>query len=168
MSKTKFSPLLVLILLWIIYTAMIVTTYEQWPASVATHFDLRGQPNGWMDRIPNIVAYGVLGVALPMFVYGIFCLASIFPSRFVNIPRREYWLAPERRDATMRELRRQSLWLGSLILLFLMGLYAITLEANQHLPPRLSSNWVLLHLAGFFLGLAIWVVLLLRRFWKAE
>lgn len=167
MSKS-ISPLWILFLLWNLFGALIAVTYDQWPDNVATHFDLGGNPNGWMSRNVNLVAFVVLGLTPPLFIYGIFCLAGIFPTRFVNLPRREYWLAPERRDATMRELRRQSLWLGCLMVLFAAGLYVITFEANQQNPAKLSSNYVLLHLGGFFLGMAVWVIFLLRRFWKTE
>ncbi len=59
-----------------------------------------------MSREVNIAVYLALGVALPLFFYGIFALAGFFPTRFVNLPNREYWLASERKAATMRELRR--------------------------------------------------------------
>ena len=159
------SPLWILILLWILYGAMIVVTYDHWPPRVATHFDLQGNPNGWMSRNANVVVFAVLGVALPICMYGIFSLARFIPVRFVNLPRREYWLAPERLDATLRELRRQALWLGCLVVLFIAGLYVVTLLANQQNPAQLDSSLVLALLGGFLLGLAIWVVFLLRRFW---
>jgi serine/threonine-protein kinase len=164
MSHYRLLPLWMMFLLWTLFGVLIVATYDSWPAEVATHFDLGGNPNGWMSRSANLVAFLALGFGLPIAMYGIFSLAGFFPARFVNLPRREYWLAPERRDATMRELRRQSLWLGCLSVLFVAGLYISTLEANLQKPAKLSSNSVLLVLGGFFAGLAIWVVLLLRRF----
>ncbi len=168
MNKTRLSPLLILILLWIVFAGLLAATYAQWPAQVATHFDLRGQPDGWMDRVWNIVAYAGLGVGLPLMIYGIFSLTSLFPTSMINLPRREYWLAPERREATFVELRRQALWLGCLIVLFVAGLYILTLDANRQNPPQLSLMASLSLLVGFFLGVAIWVAFLFRRFWKAE
>lgn len=168
MSYNRLSPLWVLFLLWVLFGALIAATYTAWPAQVAAHFDLAGKPNGWMSREANLVAFVALGFLLPLFIYGIFCLTSVFPTQLINLPRREYWLAPERRDATLRELRRQALWLGCLIILFIAGLYVVTLLANQQNPAQLDSSHVLLLLGGFFAGLAIWVVLLYRRFGKAE
>jgi len=168
MIKTRHSPLLVLLLLWIVFAVLLVVTYGQWPALVATHFDLGGNPDRWMDRAWNSVAYAALGIGMPLVIYGGFSLASVLPAQFVNLPRREYWLAPERRAETLGELRRQSLWFGSLILLFVAGLYVITLDANQQQPAKLSTTAVLILLAGFLLGVAIWVASLFRRFWKTE
>ena len=168
MPKTRLSPLLILILLWILFGGLLAATYTQWPAQVATHFDLRGTPDRWMDRVWNIVAYSALGVGLPLMIYGIFSLCSRFPTNMINLPRRDYWLAPERRAATFVELRRQALWLGCLIVLFVAGLYVLTLEANRHDPPQLSLSGTTALLGGFFVGVAIWVALLYRRFWKAE
>lgn len=168
MSKTRLSPLLILILLWIGFGGLLAATFAQWPAQVATHFDLRGKPDGWMERVWNIVAYACLGIGLSLMICGIFSLCSRLPTSMVNLPRREYWLAPERRAATFVELRRQALWLGCLIVLFVAGLYVLTLDANRHNPPQLSLIATFSLLGGFFLGVAIWVALLYRRFWKAE
>ena len=168
MTKTRLSPLWILFLLWVLFGALLAATYTQWPAQVATHFNLQGKPDAWMDSIWNIVAYAGLGIGLPLMMYGIFSLTSLFPTSCINIPQREYWLAPERRAATFRELRRQSLWLGCLMVLFVAGLYVLTLDANQGNPPQLSLVATMALLAGFLLGVAIWVALLFRRFWKPE
>lgn len=168
MNKNQISPRLVLGLLWILFAALLGATAGYWPERVATHFNFEGQPNGWMSRRANLIAYSALAYGLPIAVYGIFCLTRVLPVGLVNLPRREYWLAPERREETLRELQRQSLWLGCLMVLFAAGLYAMTLEANQHDPAQLAPQYVLWHLGGFFAGLVIWVVLLLRRFSKTE
>ncbi len=168
MTKTRLSSLLVLIMLWIVFGALLVATYGQWPAQVATHFDLRGNPDSWLDRAWNIVAFAALGFGMPLFFYGVFSLTSVLPASMVNLPRRDYWLAPERRAATLRELRRQSLWFGCLIVLFAIGLYVLTLDANQQNPPKLSTLAAFLLLGIFLLAVAIWVALLYRRFWKLE
>jgi len=167
MSQPRLSPLWIMFLLWVLFGVLLAATYDQWPAQVATHFDLQGNPNGWMSRAGNLVAHVLLAVGMPLLIYGIFSLTSLFPTQLINLPRREYWLAPERRAETLRELRRQSLWLGCLIILFTAGLYVVTLLANQDNPPKLDPRGVLLVLGGFLLSLAIWVVFLLRRFSKA-
>jgi hypothetical protein len=168
MSKPRLSPLWILFLLWVLFGALLAATYGEWPAQVATHFNLQGKPDSWMDRVWNLVAYAALGIGLPLFIYGIFALSSLFPTNLINLPQRDYWLAPERRAATFVELRRQALWLGCLIVLFVAGLYLITLDANRQQPVALSPMYVALLLAAFFLGVAIWVAFLFRRFWKPE
>jgi serine/threonine-protein kinase len=168
MSQPRLSPLWIMFLLWVLFGALLAATYDQWPEHVATHFNLEGDPDGWMGRETNIAVYLALGFAMPLILYGIFSLVGIFPTRFVNMPQRDYWLAPERKAVTMRELRRQSLWLGCLMLLFFAGLYVLALEANQQNPVKLSVKSMLLLLGGFLSGVAVWVVLFYRRFWKAE
>jgi hypothetical protein len=168
MNKARLSPWWTLFLLWLLLGGLLAATYGEWPAQAATHFDLRGKPDAWMDRVWNSVAYAGLGVGLPLMIYGIFSLTSLLPTSLINLPRRDYWLAPERRAATFVELRRQALWLGCLIVLFVAGLYLLTLDANRQDPPQLSLAGTFALLGGFFVGVAIWVALLYRRFWKAE
>lgn len=44
--------------------AVSVAAYDRLPAMVATHFDLAGQPNGWMPRLMAVTFTPALGAAL--------------------------------------------------------------------------------------------------------
>lgn len=44
--------------------AVSVAAYDRLPAMVATHFDLAGQPNGWMPRLMAVSFTPALGAAL--------------------------------------------------------------------------------------------------------
>jgi uncharacterized membrane protein len=138
-------------------------TYGYLPPVVASHFNATGTPDGWMSRaaylsIMAAVAFGVSALAL-----GTFYCIHYFPSWMINLPQRDYWLAPERRAATSDELFRAAMWLASLETIFILCLHLFVVAANSAQPPRLSSQvWFLL--AGFLLATLIWTIALIRRF----
>lgn len=53
-SKLIRHPALLLAVLYAAYFAMLVRDASRLPERVATHFDFRGQPNGWIHfRLPQ-------------------------------------------------------------------------------------------------------------------
>ena len=76
------------------------------------------------------------------------------PVELINIPRRSYWLASERKRTTMERLVHYILWISNLTMLFLFGLtYVITL-ANYFGTFRLGTIfWVLFILYIIAIGL---------------
>ena len=53
------------------------------------------------------------------------------PVSFINLPHRDYWLAPERRRATSAVMLRFGLWLACLMVLFFTALYGLVVQANS-------------------------------------
>jgi hypothetical protein len=168
MLRFLHNPLFVLLILTAIDGLMLGATRRQLPPSVASHFDIRGNADGWSDTETFVLVFAVLSLGLPLMMVGIFRLTRYLPPSLINLPNRDYWLAPERREETYSVLLRQSLWLACLVQVYVMGLYLLALEANFHDPAQLSVPAMLGLLAGFLLGVAYWVVLLYRRFRKVE
>ena len=160
-------PLFALAICYVIFFAYISFSYADLPAKVASHFDIHGEPNGWMSR-ETCVGFTIgLGILLPALIVGMMAGAGRIPVSFINLPHRDYWLAPERRQAAMAILRRYSFWFASMNVLFVTGLHWLIVRAN--LPgngPHLSSLGIALVAGGFVIGTAIWVRLLLRHFSK--
>ena len=104
---------------------------------------------------------------MPAIIIGMMGGAGKIPVSFVNLPHRDYWLAPERRRVALAILLRYSLWLASMTVLFITGIHRLIVQANQPgQAPHLSGLGIAL-VAGIFLaGTGVWVVLLLRHFSK--
>jgi hypothetical protein len=163
-NKTRLFSITLIALLWIAFAAYVWFTAPQLPERVATHFGGRGQPNGWMTREQHVRFTLIMGTAMPAFVLGVFAFMRRGSGRGLNIPHKDYWLAPERRDATFDFLQNCGRWLAGLLIAFLAGVHYSILAANARSPVALSLA-DLGSVAGFFLAaLAVWVVLLHQRF----
>src|SRR5437762_12723974 len=110
------------------------------PDQVATHFDANGHPNGWMSRAADLLFTALLGGGLPLFISGICFAIRFLPPVMINLPRRDYWLAPERRAETSDYIFRQSLWFGCLMVCFVGGIHLLVVAANQRSSPQLSNG----------------------------
>ena len=133
------------------------------PARVASHFDGAGRPNGWMSRDGLVLFQCVLLLALgALFGFG-GRLLMVTPNGLINLPNKDYWLAPERRAESVAVLGEWMRWVGAGTVAFLMMVFQFTVQANLR-RGRLDSMQFLV-VTGFFLGgLAIAVGWLYRRF----
>ncbi len=139
--------------------------YPRLPATVASHFDGLGAPNDWSGKGGFFALY----IAIVFMLIGVFDLmprwSGARPRFGMKIPNRDYWLAPERIDATRAFFRRQMMLMG--VAHMALAVYAIQLAivANFAAEPRLhpSIGWAL---GAYFVFLAGWLIHLHRHFRK--
>ena len=166
MSKLAI-PLVLLAICYVIFFAFVVGSYGALPEKVASHFDMAGHADGWMSR-ESCVGFTIgLGILMPAFVVAVMAGARKIPISFINLPHRDYWLAPERRKAALGVLFRYSLWFASLNVLFVTGLHGLVVQANM--PgngTHLSTIGLGIVAGGFLGGTAVWAFLLQRKFSK--
>ena len=86
-----------------------------------------------------------------------------FP-RLVNLPHRDYWLAPERREAALAALAGFGWVFACLVTLFVAGMHWAILDAHASVPPRLAEPYVHLLLGASFVALVAWIIALYLRF----
>lgn len=162
MANTK-SPLL--FLLFIACAAVFVWhTSQELPPLVASHFGASGDANGFMPRdfyIRFMLAF-VLG--LPTLMTFVTWRALGGSKARINIPNRDYWLAPERRAETIAFLRAGLLWFGVLLLTFLCFAHWLVVLANQAQPAHLDATWFLGGLGVFAVALLVWLIMLMSHF----
>lgn len=139
-------------------------TVQQWPQRVAIQFNAAGQPGGWASREAHLLLWLAMVVLLPLFMMGVFYSVRFLPDQLINIPHREFWLAGERREQSVRQISRMGYWFTCLLLLFFAVLYWILLAANQAVPPRLPALAMWLLLASFLLAVGGWLVVFYAKF----
>jgi uncharacterized membrane protein len=163
-GKPGYASTIVFFILYAAYVAMVLLTAQDLPERVATHFGFEGRADGWMSRS----AYQIFEIAFPLVIGLIFTgiteLIRFFPAKYVNLPRKDYWLVPERRALTVAMIRSRMTWLACLMTMFFGGLHLLTLEANGVQPAQLPMGGLLMVVMAFLLSLMIWVILLLMRF----
>jgi uncharacterized membrane protein len=144
--------------------AFVWLTSRALPDLVASHFDASGTANGFMPRgfyLRFMLAF-VLG--LPALLVGVTWFAIGRPNARINLPNRDYWLAPPRRAETISFLRTSITWFGALLVAFLVYAHWLVVRANLSQPAHLETPWFVCGLAVFLVAVLIWLKMLLGRF----
>ena len=144
--------------------AIIALTSAWLPERIATHFGAIGVPNGFMTRGTYLAFIAGIAVGIPTLLGAVIGAAIRRSPGAVNIPNRDYWLAPPRRAATGEYLLRHTARLAAGIALFVLALHFVLIRANALSPPRLDFASFAWTLAGALAGVALWIVCLHRRF----
>ncbi len=143
--------------------AQVIYYYPRLPGVVASHFDGLGAADDWSGKD----GFFALNAAVVLMVIGIFDLMprwSAGGSRFgMKIPNRNYWLAPERIDATRAFFRRQMLMMGIVHMMLAIYVLQLVIVANLQPEPRLHPG-ILWALALYLLIIAGWLLQLQRHF----
>ncbi len=154
-----------LFLLLLVVTAILIgVTTDRMPAQIASHFGANGRANAFMDQSTYRMFMLAFAVGIPVLVV---LVAGVLPRRLsgaVNLPNREYWLAPVRRDATLRYLESHAYWLGSLLVVFMAAIHFLLIAANASQPPNLPSRPFVMLMVAFVFGTGIWMATLILHF----
>ncbi|MCY2960160.1 MAG: hypothetical protein NTY35_08340 [Planctomycetota bacterium] len=112
------------------------------PERFATSFDFAGQPRDSMGRGAYAgLALGMLA-GLAVLFGGLATWIPAVPAAWVNLPEKDYWLAPERRQAT---LERLSTFLDFAGLATGVALSTLFVAIGEHAiagSAALSSAWL--------------------------
>lgn len=140
--------------------------YDRLPDRVATHFNGAGRANGWMSRGAHTAWHLATVGFVAVLIQGIVWAGDRLPPEYVNLPRRAYWLAPERAAATRAWIAGGVQLLGCALLAFFLALFHLIYRANLTPAPALSGAvwWLTGGLLAFTAG---WVVALFLRFGRA-
>ncbi|MEO8925173.1 MAG: hypothetical protein ABI330_20500 [Caldimonas sp.] len=136
------------------------------PEVVASHFVSGGVANGFMPRGEFVGFMLAVVLLVPALLYSLGWLASRLPVQFVNLPNRQYWLAPERRAATLVRLERFGVWAAYATLGLLCVLHWLVVQANAQRPPHLEQSPFVGLMAVYFLALFVGMVAVLGRFFR--
>jgi hypothetical protein len=104
------------------------------PDVMAVHFNALGNPDRFVprfeffsDEVKTVFVVIVLGLVVQL-------LPMILPVEWINMPNREYWLSPERREATIDRFSYFGAALFALILVVIQAVFELAVSANLHEP----------------------------------
>jgi uncharacterized membrane protein len=137
------------------------------PPVVASHFGPGGAANGFMNKGTYLSIMLTMVVAIPALIAISGQVVRIVPLELVNLPNKDYWLAPQRRAATLASLSSMGLPLAFVIAVFLCYVHWLVLQANAVQPARLSEASMITGLEVLGLVTALWLFALFRRFGRA-
>ena len=123
------------------------------PGQMAAHFNIQGNPDRFVSKaeffwfeLQTIMV--VIGTSIPLQL-----LFTFLPQNLINIPNREYWLAPERHDETINRLNSFSAMMFGVILLTIHAVFEISVYANLQTQIFFNAKLML-----FFIGASFAVI----------
>lgn len=149
-------------LLWLLQLVFIAMAAPWLPEQV-------GDPGKTMSRSGFVALMLAMSVYLPwQCTEGVVWLVRRLPPALINLPNKDYWLAPERREATLRLLGDHMRWLGLMLLLLFSGLYCQALLTGQPTWPQVPPDGWLLGAGLLAVAFLVWIVALKVRLQKLE
>ena len=138
--------------------------YSQLPDVVASHFNARGVANGWQTRPAFFAVFVGVSVLAAVIGFGIPRIISAMPLQLINLPNKQYWLAPDHLAETRALLNNYFAWFGCAVFLIIIVTFDYAIQSNLHPDnrPDVSRMWYIL--AVFLAFVAVWIIRLLTRF----
>lgn len=130
------------------------------PDTVAMHFGVHGEPDGWGPNYVNVLV--MAGVELLLFL-SVWLMAKV-PPRLMNVPNKAYWVNPENLPLARARMEFFRLRIGSVFFMFLFILGLMTIQANLTKGGRLNMTIFWFVSMVVMLYTLSWVVVFRRAF----
>ena len=134
------------------------------PETLGSHFGARGFVNAWQTKVAFFSTELTIIVLAMLVSFGIPRLIAAMPVSLINLPNKDFWLSPERREETFAFLRRQLAWLGCALLAFLLFVMELVFRAKLHTPPQLNTAAFVPAILTFLGFTAVWIIRLVFHF----
>ncbi|MFQ5602460.1 MAG: DUF1648 domain-containing protein [bacterium] len=162
--KTVANSLKIFILVFLGNIFHLSYYYSFLPEEVATHFNAAGLPDSWSSKTTLVGIYAGVAVLTFLTFWGLTYLLPRLSHSFINLPRKEYWLAAERKQATLKLICDRLQYLGMATLVFLGVIFHLTFRVNLAVAERLQHVW---WITGSYLGVTfLWIISLVKKFNK--
>jgi hypothetical protein len=163
--KSKYFGLLILLLLVALNVGLCGYYFPVLPDRVASEFDLQGKEIKAMPKGTFMAFNGTLVVAMPAFLLLLGWGCTKLPNWMIDMPNRDYWLAPQRKPETAKRLFLFILWLAVGVEAFLTSILFFVFRANMGHP----ESMVLVPyycLSTFLAFVAVWCAWFMIKFKK--
>jgi len=136
------------------------------PEIVASHFGIGGTVNGWQTKTAFFAVEPAVILLATVISFGVPRLIEAMPVSLINLPHKEFWLGPERREDTLSYIRTWSAWFGCGLLAFLLFVMELAYRANFSTPPQFNNAAFVPALLAFVIfdtGALGWLILHFSR-----
>lgn len=138
--------------------------YAQLPNVVASHFDGRGAANGWQTKQAFFTVFLGVTVLCVLVGFGLASLIGALPMRLINLPNKQYWLAPEHREETLEWMKAYFGWFACALYVLVIVVYDYAARSNVHPDHPPSVAGLVYTLIVFLTFVIFWLVRMFRRF----
>ncbi|MCW9025418.1 MAG: hypothetical protein OQK73_12165 [Gammaproteobacteria bacterium] len=136
------------------------------PDAVANHFGNDGHANGWMSNTANLIFSIVILVVNTLVFLSTETIFRKVPIKYISFPKKEYWLAPERKESSIELMTSWMLFFGVATNIFLILVLHLVYRANMNTPPKLDEDSSFIVMVLYIAIMAGWLIKLYRRFNK--
>lgn len=133
------------------------------PATVASHFNANGVADNWMPKESFLIFEAVIFVIVIGHFWFVPYLIEKMPDSLINLPNKQFWLAPERRAETFDIFRNYFRWFSVGVLFLLLLINQQVYRANL-MHRNLSATVTWLIIAGFVIFTIVWMIKFIRQF----
>lgn len=144
--------------------AQCATEFPLLPDRIASHFGPSGMPNGWMTKSQFFTIYAAMLLPALAVEFWVAHKIANTPGARINLPNKEFWLAPERRDATFGYFKSFFAWYGCALLLLLVYVMGLAMRANLDPSPRLPTGPTVTAITAFVAFNVAALIAVYRRF----
>ncbi len=134
------------------------------PPEMAAHFNVQGNPDRFVSKTEffwfqvQTMAVVIVTSLIPQI------LLLILPVNLINMPNREYWLAPQRREETIELLSSFMAAMFGVILFAIQAGFELAAYANLQTPIRFNAQWMIIFMSTSFLIVGLMLVQLFLSF----
>jgi len=136
------------------------------PEILGSHFSPSGFVNGWQTKTAFFATELAIIALATVVSFGVPRIIAAVPASVINLPHKEYWLAPERREDTLAYIRVWSAWFSCGLLAFLLFAMELVFRANLRTPPQFNNAAFVPALLAFVVFDTILVLRLILYFSK--
>jgi len=127
-------------------------------ATAASHFDIGGEPNAHQTKAAFFASW-ILAVVLPGVVaLGIPSVLGHVPVEFINLPNKQYWLAPQRRAQTLHDFAQHFAWFGVGSLGLVIVVMNLVMHANLSASQSINQHCFGVLFALYLVFVGWWLV----------
>ena len=134
------------------------------PDRVAAHFNAQGKADGFAPKEEFVRAQAVVFALMAAVFFLLPKLLRYLPVSMINLPNKDYWFAPERREETLNALEDWMAWFGVLTVALILGLTQLAIRANLSPGGHFDSSLATGLLVAYGIGALAVTVLMFRRF----
>lgn len=103
----------VMVAVGVCYLGLVVHQAVTLPDRVPGHVGATGEVTWWGDRTGHVMTTSVLGAVVFLLFWLAPWMVRRLPADLVNLPHKDYWLAPRNRDRAAAMVRDDMGWIGA-------------------------------------------------------
>lgn len=131
---------MMVVLTLVVCVSQIALWFNDLPEQVPSHFDGNGQVDGHMNRVAFCSTMGLMNLVFLIGFPLLGLLTKYIPDSLVNMPNKDYWLAPNRRDNSMRTMTDFLTAIGWMTSWLFIGIFQmsalVAVKARETINPE--------------------------------